>query len=418
MTDSEERPGAAPDPAGPGQPGYGQNPYGQIPPGYGQNPYGQPPPGYGQNPYGQPPPGYGQRWPAAAAPGGIPLRPLALGDIYSGAVTSARRNPVATFGLAAILMTISGVVAALLDLAARSQEITNGSIGTTRVFGTAGPFDGGGYLVSLLVQFVLTGMLTAVIGRGILGRKVSIGEAWRTSRLGAVIAAALLLLLIDLAGFAIVTLLVVVLVLAHAGGAAIAVGILGGIAAVAGYVVLSVRLCLTMPAVVLERLGPARAIGRSWQLSRHSFWRLLGIKLLTLIIIGIATLVIEIPFELSVGGVLFSAASSRPSASGVIAIVVIAIGGIIANTIMKPMKAGVTVLLYLDTRMRQEGFDLALRNAVEGGTLTGDEFATVWQRPAAGAWPGAGPWPGGGQPPGTPPQGAGQWPPPGTPAAW
>src|SRR5215475_9750421 len=54
--------------APPGQPGYGQPGYGQ--PGYA--PPGQP--GYGQ-------PGYGQYWglaSAAAAPAGIPLRPLGV----------------------------------------------------------------------------------------------------------------------------------------------------------------------------------------------------------------------------------------------------------------------------------------------------------------------------------------------------
>jgi hypothetical protein len=413
MTDSEAEPGgrSAPDQAGAGQPGHGQ-----PPPGYGQSP-----PGYG---YGPPPPGYEPGWPAAAAPGGTPLRPLALGDIYSGTVTSARRNPAATFGLSAILMTISGVVAALFDLTARSQEITSGSLGTSQVFHTALPFEGGGYLVGLLLQFVLTGMLTAVIGRGVLGRKVSIGEAWRTSRLGAVIGTALLLLLIDLAGFLAVAVLAIVLALAHADGLAVAVAVIGGLAAFVVYIILSVRLCLTMPAVVLERLSPPAAVRRSWQLSRGSFWRLFGIKLLTLVIIGIATLIIEIPFELSVGGALFSGAVNRPSTSGIVVIVVAAIGGIVANTIMKPMKAGVTVLLYLDTRMRREGFDLALRNAIEGRTLTGEEFATVWQPPGQGSgrWPGAGQPPSPGQwPPPWPGQwpqpGAGPWPPPGAPAA-
>ena len=51
----------------------------------------------------------------AAPPGGVPLRPLALGDILNGAVTLARRNPAATFGLAAIVMTIYGVIYAVAE---------------------------------------------------------------------------------------------------------------------------------------------------------------------------------------------------------------------------------------------------------------------------------------------------------------
>src|ERR1700689_2487249 len=81
-----------------GQQGYGQpgGPgYGQPPPPYGQQGDGQP--GYGQPAYGQgsagpamPPPGGG--WAASApAPGGVPLRPLSVGDILSGAFTLIRR---------------------------------------------------------------------------------------------------------------------------------------------------------------------------------------------------------------------------------------------------------------------------------------------------------------------------------------
>ncbi len=363
-----------------GQPGYGQ-PYGQ--PGYGQ-PYGQP--GYGQ-PYGQPgygPPGYSQGYPA---PGGIPLRPLGLGDIYSGAVTSARKNPVATFGLAAIIVTIAEVLTAAVRIAAEP----NSNAGLDLLV----------FVFSLLSQFILTGMLTTVIGHGILGRKIGIGEAWSTARIGSVIGAALLLLLISIGIFVPVTLIVVVLAAAHVAGAAVAIGVLGGIGTLIAYIFIGVRLCVTMPSVVLERLGPGRAIARSWQLTRDSFWRLFGIKLLTLIIIFFATLIIEVPFELAGGGLAFyGGITPEKVATETMGLIILsAIGAIVASSIMDPMKCGVTVLLYLDLRMRREGLDLALQNAAQGHQLTGDEFATIWRPPTAGQWTGQG------QP--------GQWSPPG-----
>jgi len=52
-----------------------------------------------------------------------------------------------------------------------------------------------------------------------------------------------------------------------------------------------------------------------------------------------------------------------------------------------PVSAGVTVLLYLDMRMRKEGLDLALQAAAGGQQMTGDEFETVWRPPAAGQQP-------------------------------
>src|SRR3984957_10908449 len=100
------------------QPGYGPPPGGQA--GYGPAGYGPPPggqAGYGPAGYG-PPPGGG--WPpprpSAPKPGVIPLRPLAVGEILDGAFSSIRQNPKATLGLAAILMTITGVISTTTTL--------------------------------------------------------------------------------------------------------------------------------------------------------------------------------------------------------------------------------------------------------------------------------------------------------------
>jgi hypothetical protein len=71
----------------------------------------------------------------------------------------------------------------------------------------------------------------------------------------------------------------------------------------------------------------------------------------------------------------------------VAAIIVSAIGGIIVGSITRPVLAGVTVLLYLDMRMRKEGLDLVLQNAAQNQQLTGDEFATLWRPPPPGQGP-------------------------------
>jgi hypothetical protein len=409
MTNTEE-PASQPEP---GQPGYVSPPapgFAPPPAGYGSQPYGPPgypppagygpPPGYGQ-PYGPPPPGYGQAWPDAPAPGGVPLRPLALGDIYSGAVNSARRNPAATFGLAAIMATIYAVVYATLRYLAIEHQGAPASASATFVVD---------YPVSFVIQFVTTGLLTAVIGRGVLGRKVSFSEAWHHARLWSVIGAALLLALIDFGPIALVIGLVIALAVGHAGGFAALVGVVGGIAALVAFVLFGVRLCLTMPAVVLERLRPGAAMKRSWGLSHGSFWRLFGIKLLTLFIISIATFLIELPFELGAGGsTIIGGGDLATASSSVVVVLVTAVGVIVALSLMQPMKTGTTVLLYLDLRMRREGLDLALRNAAQGQDLTGDELATIWQSPMAGPAAGAGavPWPA-----------QAQWPAQGPPADW
>jgi hypothetical protein len=378
-------------PTQPGQPGP-YPPYGPPP---GQPTYGQP--GYGQPGYGYP--GYGRSGPE---PGGIPLRPLAVGEILSGAFTSIRQNPAATLGLSAILLTCYGIASAAVSLALRgvlsNLNLSSGQTLTDaqarhdlfQVFAIVLPSFLGLLAIAFLVELILTGLLTVVIGRGVLGRKVSMGEAWRIGlpRLPAILGAVVLTALCIIGPGLVVAAGVVILALAHIKAAAIAVGVLGGIAAVCLTIWFSVMLSLATPAVVLERQGPARALGRSWRLVRRSFWRVLGILLLAAIIVGVAGFVLQVPFaiiEAIAGGSggIFGLTATRTIA----AVIIGAVGSIVAGAVTRPISAGVTVLLYLDMRMRKEGLDLALQSAAGGQQMTGDEFETVWRPPAAGQRP-------------------------------
>ena len=49
-------------------------------------------------------------------------------------------------------------------------------------------------ILAVVIELVLTGLLTVVIGRGVLGQKVSMGEAWRLGlpRLPAILGAIVL----------------------------------------------------------------------------------------------------------------------------------------------------------------------------------------------------------------------------------
>jgi len=137
------------------------------------------------------------------------------------------------------------------------------------------------------------------------------------------------------------------------------------------------------------------------------FW----ILLLTGLIVLIASAVLRIPFSLITSLVGGSAGFFGLAGPATVAGVIIgAVGGIVAGAVTRPISAGVTVLLYLDLRMRKEGLDLALQSAATQ-QLTGDEFETVWRPPAgghgpatppaAGQEPAAPPW--GGQGPAAPP---------------
>jgi hypothetical protein len=411
-------------PGTPGWPGWGQPGYGQ--PGPGQPGYGPPrngQPGYGQSGYGPPPgPGYAE---AAPKPGVIPLRPLGVGEILDGAFASIRRNPKTILGLAAVVMTISAVISAVitrtllnlgsLHLPTPGQQLTPAQAThlVGRIVAVALPVFGLSVLLTIIVQAILAGLLAPIIARGVAGQQISAAEAWRITRprLPSVLLATLLVLLAGLGPVLAVGVIAGIALLAGAPAAVYGVVALLGLAALVLTIWLSTMLSLVTPVVVLENERPIRALARSWQLVRRSFWRVFGITLLAGIIVAIAGGILQLPFTFF-GAVL---------GSGIGATVILVIGAIAAGTVTRPITAGVTVLLYVDMRIRKEGLDLALRSASgpghpgsglpgSGGPL-GDDFATVWRPPSDGPVP-AGPVPDGPVPaPGAPPTAAGAPPP-------
>jgi hypothetical protein len=378
-------------PPGAGQPGYGPPGYG--PPGYGQAPgsaYGQP--GYGPGAgYGAPPGGWAPP-PQAPKPGVIPLRPIAVGEILDGAFTSIRRNPKATLGIAAVVLTISAIITTSLEVLLLSQlGLNTGTDQTLTSAQLAGmlavviPSGLTAVILAFIVQILLTGLLTAVVGRSVLGDRITAGQAWRIAlpRLPALLLATLLTGLALIGPWAGLAAVLIVLGVAGApGGALIAIGFLGVIASLVLDVWFWTMFSMSAAAVVLERQGPARALGRSWRLVRKSFWRVFGILVLAGIIVLVASSVLRLPFT------VISAAFSSGSAPlaqaiqpSVASLLIGAVGGIVAGAITQPISAGVTVLLYVDLRMRREGLDLALQTATSDGQAPADDFATVW-RPA------------------------------------
>ena len=394
---------------GEGQPGYGQPGYGQPgpgQPGYGQSAYGASgsgPSGYGQSGYGPPPgqfPRYGE---AAPKPGVIPLRPLGVGEILDGAFASIRRNPKAILGLAAVVMTISAVISAVitrtllnlgsLNLPTPGQQLTSAQAThlVGRIVAVALPAFGLSILLTIIVQAILAGLLAPIIARGVSGQQISAADAWRITRprLPSLLLATLLVLLAGLGPVLIVGVILGIALLAGAPAAVYGAVVLLGLAALVLTIWLSTMLSLVTPVVVLENERPVRALARSWRLVRRSFWRVFGITLLAGIIVTVAGGILQLPFT------FFGAVLGR----GIGGTVILVIGAIAAGTVTRPITAGVTVLLYVDMRMRKEGLDLALRTASgsgqpgsgqpgsglpgSGGPL-GDDFATVWRPPSAG----------------------------------
>ncbi|MFF3914892.1 glycerophosphoryl diester phosphodiesterase membrane domain-containing protein [Streptomyces sp. NPDC001852] len=363
-----------PPPPPPG-PGWTQPPGG--PGGHGGG-YGGPPGGYGS------PGGYGAwggGWggpPPAAKPGVIPLRPLGVGEILDGAVSTMRTHWRTVLGISlavSLLLNTSMVLLqgfVLNDTAVRSavNDPNNASPGEA-LHALRETMIGTGIVsvIRTVAIILLTALLTTITSRAVLGRSITAGEAWRESRPQILKLFGLLILLgLIFAGVVVVgglPGLLVALAGNSDGGAALLV--LGLLAATVVGVWLGIRFYLAAPALMLERQGIVKSLKRSAKLVRGSWWRTFGIVLLTLLITVIVASVISIPFTLigaavsgdSTGDVL----GTTGGPIGWTALIIRGIGALIGTTLTLPISAGVTVLLYIDQRIRREALDLELARA-------------------------------------------------------
>lgn len=347
-------------------PSYGQPAYGQ-PPAYGQSP---PAPDSGQVAYGQQPGAWAPR-PPELKPGVVPLRPLGLGEVLDGAVGVIRRYPRPALGLAAIIAIVSVLVQTLVNATALRPLLELDPVAASDTSSEAftdalgGAFAGLGAtaLLGLLSGAVLSGAITAVVGKAVLGQSMSLGEAW----------AAVRPVLLKLIGLSLLTGVIVAgivaagtllsAVLFAVGSFAIVLGVLLVIATFAAALYAYVRLSLAPCALVLEKTGVTTALKRSAVLVKRDWWRVFGILLLVLMIGGFIGTTLQLPFEVlgagSFGGILDPERDVLSARS----LVLSGIGSIITTTLVSPFTAGARALLYVDRRMRAEGLDVALAAA-------------------------------------------------------
>ena len=363
---SPQDPPQAPPPPPPG-PGWGSRPPGGPGPGGG---YGAPG-GYG---------GWGGNWggpPPAAKPGVIPLRPLGVGEILDGAVSTMRTYWRTVLGISLAVAVFTEIIVILLqgfvlDDSASTDTLndpsaTVGELG--RALGDTMLNSGVVLLITLLGTIVATALLTSVTSRAVLGKSVTTAEAWRDARpqLPKLFGLTFLLPLIAAAVAAAGTLPGVLVTVAGAGDAGITLTVLGGLAGGVVAIWLMIRFSLSSPALMLEKQGILKAMSRSTKLVRGSWWRVFGIQLLATIIANIVASIVVIPFAFLAAALSGDGATGfLDSAGGDLGwtfLIVSGIGSVIGSMLTFPITAGVTVLLYIDQRIRREALDLDLARA-------------------------------------------------------
>ncbi|WP_104052553.1 MULTISPECIES: glycerophosphoryl diester phosphodiesterase membrane domain-containing protein [unclassified Arthrobacter] len=414
------RPGGSPEWQPPqwNQPPQPQNPWNQPPQ---QNQWNQPgtqwnqpggfPPHQPNQPWGFPGALPQGGWTPPPKPGIIPLRPLGLGELLDGAFQACRKNPAATFGTALLIQAVISLltylfIGSLVPDALFSPDFDDTdfeSVESNAAWSVTGLSLLG--VISVVGVLLLQGVLVVPLARSILNLKTGFAQTWRLcrSRLLALAGMGLLLTVAFVIGLAVFGVLVGLLV-SVLGAAGVPVLILGFLALIAVFVWLGVKLAFAPAALVLEPAGIFASLRRSWQLTNRNFWRSFGILALTAILVSIISSVISVPVLL-----ITSLAGAFGSGSGTDAGTVVALFALNAalttffSAIGYAFQAAVTSLLYVDLRIRREGFDLTLMKEQEIAGVTpdlvpgrhsgkpGDGFGGITP-------PGAGPAPYGGAP--------------------
>ncbi|MDI3407464.1 glycerophosphoryl diester phosphodiesterase membrane domain-containing protein [Streptomyces cavernicola] len=361
---------SAPGASGPGQPtpppgraghgGWGGGP--GVPP-------GRPQGGWGGGGWGIPP--------AAAKPGVIPLRPLGVGEILDGAVSTMRAHWRTVLGISLAVAMVTEVTVVLLQGLVLNTQTTTDALSDpsatvdelTSALAQALLDSGVILLVSLLGSFVVTALLTMVTSRAVLGKPVTTAEAWHDARpqLPRLLGLTFLLPLLAAALVTVGTLPGILVTVAGASQAGASLALLGGLGGLIVAIWLMVRFSLSSPALMLEKQTVRKALGRSAKLVQGSWWRVFGIQLLAAILVNIVVSIILVPFTVlaaalsgdGVSGFLNSSADSV----GWTFLIITGIGSVIGSMLAFPITAGVSVLLYIDLRIRREALDLELARA-------------------------------------------------------
>ena len=311
---------------------------------------------------------------APPKPGVIPLRPLGLGEMMDGAFQACRRNAAATFGSAVLVQVLVALITLLVmpqlfDTMALLDDPTASD--AEYLSATAGILGSSIWLSlgSVLAFVVLQGVLTVPVARSILNLRTGLGQAWRLARRRILPLIAQSVLMLVAAGVALsVFVLLAVALIEALDGAGIAITVLGVLALFAVFAWISIKLMLAPAALVLEPAGIFASIGRSWALTRRNWWRTFGIVLLTGLIVSVITSVVTLPITMIVSFVGGAAGGTGTLMTATVISMVITS---LFTGIGYAFQGAVTALLYVDLRIRREGFDIVLMKEQE--SLSADE---------------------------------------------
>ncbi|HWC25948.1 MAG TPA: glycerophosphoryl diester phosphodiesterase membrane domain-containing protein, partial [Solirubrobacteraceae bacterium] len=260
------------------------------------------------------------------------LRPLSVGEILDVAIKICLAHWRTLIKAVLVVVVPVQVVSTLLtadytvdsfDFGASSAQTSEESLEELNQYL-------GGLAISGVLQICAVLLATAACFRAIAQAYLGERTDWRSSLAYALRLAPALL----------------VLTLLYVGGVA-----LGTIALLAPGVWLAIAWAFALPALLVEDVRGARALGRSFRLVKGRWWRTFGVILVGFVLATVVSTVVQAVFFVGI----FADADND-----VLVLVLSAIAGIVGLAITTPFQAALVTVVYFDLRVRKEGFDLEL----------------------------------------------------------
>jgi Membrane domain of glycerophosphoryl diester phosphodiesterase len=269
----------------------------------------------------------------------IRLRPLPVGELLDETFKLYRRHFNVIAGVALIVI-LPNLLLTLLSGSYRANPVTylqqvlqnlNDPEALQRIQNQQGQYTGSLlYLLSFPIAILLYPFTAGALFRAATslaaGNVETVGSilAGTARRYFAMFGVLLLTVLVALGGIAIVTIPVVIWVL--------------------------IRWAVDTPALFAEGVGPVKAVGRSWNLTRDNWWRTLGILLLVGILVSL--------IQTALGTLFTGIAALVPGLSSDIRAGLVTTVSTLISALVGAISPIAITLLYLDLRVRKEGLDL------------------------------------------------------------
>jgi hypothetical protein len=272
----------------------------------------------------------------------LDLRPLSLGELLDRTFFLYRRHFLLFTGIAAIPYSLFFVVNLASTLISRISATGARFPGqpSPAAFGLAAA---GGGILALIV--ILAGFIAYLFSIGASVFAVSEIYAGHQTSIGASLNR----------------------VRGHAG-TVFGVLFLSGLIVMGGFILLVIpafyfacRICVATAAALLEDIGPADAIRRSFELTKDFAGRAFLIYLLAFAMAFAVVGVLQFPF-----GILIAVYAKQPQLVTILTLLT-QVGSFIGNVLVAPVSTIAFALFYYDLRVRKEAFDLQMMLQAIGG---------------------------------------------------